>query len=145
MAATVNHKLVGACREHAPERPPGRVEEQANRLRSAVSRAARAGLGLALLAQSALAVQDPTRPPAGLVTPPPGMSQDEGAPLVVSGVFVVGKQTFAIVGEREVRVGDRLGDVGVTRIDETGVWLRTSSGPRLLRLLPEIKKLPARP
>jgi hypothetical protein len=67
------------------------------------------------------------------------------APLRVGGVFLAGEHSFAFVDEREVRVGDRLGDGRVTRIDETGVWLRGPGGTRLLRLLPDIKKPPAKP
>lgn len=77
--------------------------------------------------------------------PLPGAAKVVEAPLRVSGVFLAGKLSFAIVDDREIRVGDRLGDAQVTRIDEAGVWLRTPAGTRLLRLLPEIKKPPARP
>lgn len=96
---------------------------------------------VALLAQPAWAgLADPTRPPAGLGREAVG----ETAPpaLVVSTVFLMGKRPYAIVDGMTVRVGDRLGDARVTRIDEQGVWLAEGTGKRLLKLLPDIDKRP---
>ncbi|MEW6676833.1 MAG: hypothetical protein AB1421_02840 [Pseudomonadota bacterium] len=83
---------------------------------------------------------DPTRPP-------PGQGSDAGgdtAPpaLVVSTVFLMGKRPYAIVDGMTVRVGDRLCEARVTRIDEQGVWLAENGGKRLLKLLPDIDKRP---
>lgn len=98
-----------------------------------------------LLPASAQAAQDPTRPPPGLTAPPSGAAPVVEAPLQVGAIFLAGKLSFAIVDDREVRVGDRLADGRVTGIDETGVWLRVNGATRLLRLLPAIKKPPAKP
>jgi MSHA biogenesis protein MshK len=95
----------------------------------------------ALLAQPAWAgLADPTRPPAGLGQD--ATSETTPPALVVSTVFLMGKRPYAIVDGMTVRVGDRLGDARVTRIDEQGVWLAESGGKRLLKLLPEIDKRP---
>ena len=58
----------------------------------------------------------------------------------------MGNDAYALVAGQAVRLGDRL-DLGaaagvgrVTRIDESGVWLKTRTGLRQLRLLPQVKK-----
>ena len=98
-------------------------------------------LSVALPARAAGALADPTRPPpghaaAGEVPPEP--------PLVVGSVFLSGRQAYALVDGREVRVGDSLGEGRVARIDERGVWIRLPRGLRLLPLLPAVRKSPAR-
>lgn len=92
---------------------------------------------------SASDLADPTRPPAGFA------AHTAEAPLSVSpprvsSVLLMGAKSHAIVDGRLVRVGDRLQAGRVDKIDETGVWLRTSAGPRRLELLPGIEKLPSR-
>lgn len=100
------------------------------------------GLLACLPLNAAEPLADPTRPPPGHnvgaepVPPPP--------PLVVSSVFVTGRQAYATVDGREVRVGDRLGEGRVTRIDEQGVWIRLREGMRQLPLLPGVRKTPAK-
>lgn len=97
---------------------------------------------LALPLQAAGPLADPTRPPPGYgagaqpAPPPP--------PLVVSSVFMSGRQAYAVVDGREVRVGDTLGEGRVTRIDEQGVWIRLREGVRQLPLLPGVRKTPAK-
>lgn len=94
---------------------------------------------------------DPTRPPTGLSDQAKGPEATQAAPLRVSSVFLMGGRSYAIVAGQTVRVGDRLdprsesraGAGRVVKIDETGVWLRTASGLRQLKLLPEVKKTPA--
>ena len=94
--------------------------------------------------RAACADLDPTRPLAGLGDPLKQAGAD--APLQVSSVFLMGKNAYALVAGQAVRVGDRL-DLGsaagvgrITRIDESGVWLKTRTGSRQLRLLPQVKK-----
>ncbi len=89
---------------------------------------------------------DPTRPPAGLGDP---LKKPEAAdvPLQVCSVFLMGKNSYALVAGQTVRVGDRLNPGSasggrVTRIDESGLWFRTTTGLRQLRLLPQVKKTP---
>ncbi|HRH80807.1 MAG TPA: hypothetical protein PLW81_07165 [Thiobacillaceae bacterium] len=108
---------------------------------AAILLACLAGLGAA----AAHADHDPTRPPPGLADNSPEAAQAVQAAPQVSSIFRAGRLVFAIIDGREVKVGDRLGDGRVTRIDETGVWLRTPQGSRLLPLLPEVKKRPSGP
>lgn len=99
----------------------------------------------ALAAAPARAEHDPTQPPPGLSDTAPAAAETAPAPLQVSSIFRAGKASFAVIDGREVKVGERVGDGRVTRIDETGVWLRTPQGNRMLPLLPEVKKRPAKP
>ena len=96
-------------------------------------------LGATLLAQAGM--NDPTRPPPGFGLPP-GQAPAE-APLVVGGIFLMGTKPYALVDGMTVRVGDRLGEARVTRIDHQGVWLQGGAGKRLLKLAPEVEKRPA--
>lgn len=99
-------------------------------------------LPLLLVAAPALAdMTDPTRPPPGFSTQ--GSVQVAEPPLLVTSVFLMGERPYALVDGMTVRVGDRLGDGRVNRIEEQGVWLKTRAGKRLLRLVPGIDKKPA--
>jgi MSHA biogenesis protein MshK len=102
----------------------------------------RRGLGLALVAPLATAswagMTDPTQPPPTLAAP--GVGASAAAPLTVTTVFLMDKRPHAIVDGLTVRVGDPLGDGRVSAIDERGVWLKTPSGKRLLRLVPDVDK-----
>lgn len=104
------------------------------------------GLLLALLLAAmapahAADLADPTRPPAGFdeqaknAPPPP--------PPRVQSLFLMGDKPYAIVDGRVLRLGDRLEDGRVNRIDASGVWLRTPSGNKQLKLLPDVAKTPA--
>jgi hypothetical protein len=96
-------------------------------------------LVLASVAQAE--ITDPTRPPAGFGAP--DTAQDQPPPLVVNSVFLMGRKPYALVDGMAVRVGDRLGEGRVSRIDEAGVWLKTPAGTRHLKLVPGIDKRPA--
>lgn len=89
---------------------------------------------------SAAEIADPTRPPSGIGAQPREVHAE--APLRVDSLFLMGKASYAIVDGRVVRVGDRLDAGRIDRIDESGVRLRTASGPRQLKLLPAVKKTP---
>lgn len=101
-------------------------------------------LGLILSAFAVLAsaaeLPDPTRPPTAVRA---AASVPE-APLVVTALYRLGTRPYALVDGMVVHVGDPLGDARVTRIDETGVWLKGSAGVRQLRLLPEVAKTVAK-
>jgi hypothetical protein len=86
---------------------------------------------------------DPTRPPAGFSEQPQAVDAPREAPLLVSSVFLMARKPYALVDGQAVRVGDKLEAGRVTKIDETGVWLKTANGMRQLRLLPDVKKTPA--
>ena len=99
-------------------------------------------LAILLAAAPALAgMTDPTRPPPGFSAQ--GMNPVAEPPLLVTSVFLMGTRPYALVDGITVRVGDRLGDGRVNRIEEQGVWLKTRAGKRLLRLVPGIDKKPA--
>ncbi len=86
---------------------------------------------------------DPTRPPTGFSEQVGDSDTPKEAPLQVSSVFLMGKKPYALLDGQVVRVGDKLEAGRVSKIDETGVWLKTPSGPRQLKLLPDVKKTPA--
>ena len=93
------------------------------------------------LLSSAWADNDPTKPPPGFGNLP-GADQPLvlEAPLVVQSLFLTGKHPYAVVDDMTVRVGDRLADSRVSKIDEHGVWLGTRKDRRLLKLTPDISK-----
>lgn len=103
------------------------------------------GLALLLLACALPAIAaelgDPTRPPAGFSEK--AAEAPPEAALLVSSVFLMGAKPYAIVDGQVVRVGDRLKAGRIRKIDESGVWLKTPSGMRQLKLLPDVKKTPA--
>jgi hypothetical protein len=86
---------------------------------------------------------DPTRPPAGFSEQPKAADAPKEAPQQVSGVFLMGRKPYAVLDGQVVRVGDKLEAGKVTKIDENGIWLRTPTGPRQLKLLPDVVKKPA--
>lgn len=102
----------------------------------------RQGLALLLLTCSlsvaAADMGDPTRPPAGFSEKAAEAPQE--AALLVSSVFLMGAKPYAILDGQVVRVGDRLKAGRIRKIDESGVWLKTPSGMRQLKLLPDVKK-----
>jgi hypothetical protein len=103
-------------------------------------------LALALLLSAfpafAADLGDPTRPPAGFSEQPKAADAPKEAPLQVSSVFLMGSKPYAVVDGQVVRVGDKLEAGQVVRINESGVWLKTPSGPRQLKLLPDVIKTP---
>lgn len=98
-----------------------------------------AGLMLAAVSAVAAEVRDPTRPPPGY-----GGAAPAAPPARVSSVMLRSDgRSVAIVNGEPVRVGDRLPEGRVTRIDEGGLWLATDSGPKRIGLLPAVAKKPA--
>ena len=94
------------------------------------------------LPQALAAMDDPTRPPPGFGAPRGAQPQE--APLQVGGVFLMGPKPYALVNGMTVHPGDRLGGGQVERIDHRGVWLKVGGGKRLLELVPDVVKRPAR-
>ncbi len=86
---------------------------------------------------------DPTRPPAGFSEKAQAAEAPQEAALLVSSVFLMGARPYAILDGQVVRVGDRLEAGRIRKIDESGVWLKTPTGMRQLKLLPDVKKTPA--
>ena len=100
---------------------------------------------LAVVALSGYAVADafdPTRPPAGYYQARPG---DPGAQpqSVVTSVVLHADRAYALVGGRVVKVGDVLDEGRVIKIDQNGIWLKTSHGIEQIKLLPGVSKRPA--
>ncbi len=94
-------------------------------------------LGGAVLAES---LPDPTRPPGGV---------DETTSVVVpSGpalqvIRTLDGKRLAIISGQTVKVGGKVGDAIVTRIDEDRVLLRGPEGVQTLKLFPEVEKNPS--
>lgn len=106
--------------------------------------AGRATLGLFLacaLPTQAADMADPMRPPSGFGEPAAAAARE--APMRVSGVFLMSKQPYAIIDGQVARVGDRLEAGRIGKIDATGVWLKTATGLRQLKLLPDVAKTPS--
>lgn len=113
--------------------------------RSRVARFARlAALYVMACALPAVAadLSDPTRPPTGFSEQPRAAEAPQAAPLLVGSVFLMGRKPYAILDGQVVRVGDRLESGRISKIDESGVWLKTPTGPIQLKLLPDVKKTP---
>lgn len=83
---------------------------------------------------------DPTRPPGGV---------DAAVPtLVPSGpalqlIRTLDGKRMAIISGQAVRVGGKVNDAIVTRIDEDRVMLRGPEGVQTLKLFPEVEKNPS--
>lgn len=96
-----------------------------------------------LLPMMAAAQADPTRPPAALLAPAPGASAPHAAaPASAPAPHVTRVQSVqvphggaasALVDDKLVFVGDRVGERSVTAIDGEGVLLRDARG-RVSRL-----------
>lgn len=84
--------------------------------------------------------EDPTRPPPGFSETAADPAAVQEAPLNLTSLFLMGRQPYAVIDGLVVRLGDRLGNGRVTRIDETGVRLKTPEGVRHLKLLPDVEK-----
>jgi len=104
------------------------------------------GLAVLLLAcalpAAAADIGDPTRPPTGFSEQVSAKDTPHEAPMLVNSVFLMGSKSYAVLDGQVVRVGDKLADGRISKIDEAGVWLRTPTGPRQLKLLPDVKKTP---
>lgn len=95
------------------------------------------GLSGAVQAES---MPDPTRPPAGM---------DATIPVVVpSGpalqlIRTLDGKRMAIISGQAVKVGAKVGEAIVTRIDEDRVVLRGAEGVQTLKLFPDVEKNPS--
>jgi len=78
---------------------------------------------------------DPTRPPT-FSTSAPG-AEKAAAERRLQSVLIAPGRSVAVIDGELVRVGSRLGDAQVVKIDESGVVLRGSGGTQTLRLLPD--------
>jgi MSHA biogenesis protein MshK len=85
---------------------------------------------------------DPTRPPSPVAGAPGGEKGDQSRTL--QSVLIAPGRSVAVVDGRMVRVGSRLGDAEVVKIDESGVVLRSSGRTETLKLLPDAKRVRSR-
>ena len=96
-------------------------------------------IGLSGAAQ-AESLPDPTRPPPGV---------DAAATIVVTSgpmlqvIRTLDGQRLAIISGQALKVGGKVGDAIVTRIDEDRVMLRGPEGVQTLKLFPDVEKSPA--
>jgi len=102
-----------------------------------------ASLLLALPAQGAETLPDPTRPPAAW------LSRDAAADPAVAGrrlqTVIVPKRgkPVAVIGGQRVALGELYGDAKVVRISEKEVVLEGPEGREVLELVPDVEKRPA--
>lgn len=90
-------------------------------------------------------VPDPTRPAAAVMTTEaPGSA----AAPVESGVQTVilrpGGKSVAVINGQQVAVGGKLGDKRVMKITESEVVLKGESGREVIRVTPDIEKVPVK-
>ncbi len=85
---------------------------------------------------------DPTRPPSPAAGVPGG--QKSAQSRILQSVLIAPGRSVAVVDGEMVRVGSRLGDAVVVKIDEIGVVLRSSGRTETLRLLPDVKRVGSR-
>lgn len=85
---------------------------------------------------------DPTRPPS----PAAGVPGGEGSAQsrILQSVLIAPGRSVAVIDGEMVRVGSRLGDAEVVKIDESGVVLRSGGRTETLRLLPDAKRVGSR-
>lgn len=99
--------------------------------------------GMAVLGPTqAESLPDPTRPALGATASSPGETSGpsaSGGPQLQAIRSQAGVRSAMIDGQ-SVRIGAKVGDAVVTRIDEDRVWLRGSGGVRELKLFPEVEK-----
>lgn len=92
-------------------------------------------------AAHAAGLPDPTRPPASFDAGSAAAAQPSGPRLQV--VRTIGAQRSAVISGQAVKVGSKVGDAVVTRIDEDRVQLRGPEGMQTLKLFPDVDKQPA--
>ncbi|HET7776025.1 MAG TPA: hypothetical protein VFK74_06635 [Azospira sp.] len=104
------------------------------------------GLFLGLLlpglvwAQAAPALADPTRPPATILSLTPGAAGEvlPAGPVLQSVLIPRYGRPVAVIDGQSLRLGERLGDAVLSRINEHDVTLTGPGGVTVLRLTPEV-------
>ena len=85
---------------------------------------------------------DPTRPPSLAAGVPGGEKAAQSRTL--QSVLIAPGRSVAVIDGQMVRVGSRLGNAEVVKIDEIGVVLRSSGRTETLKLLPDAKRVGSR-
>lgn len=92
----------------------------------------------------AQALADPTRPP-NMIEVSAAESGSRASGPVLKSILLSSNRRLAVIDDRTVNVGDRVGDARVIAIDADSVKLRGTEGVTLLRLLPEVKRNGSKP
>lgn len=98
---------------------------------------------VAIGAAAAEILQDPTRPPASLFAAAEGDAATVAATnsaYVLQSVLIGAGRRSAIIGGRQLAIGERLGGYTLVRIAETEVLLQGPEGSRTLKLFPGVDK-----
>lgn len=95
------------------------------------------GLSGAVQAES---LPDPTRPPGGMDAAVPTVAPSG---LALQVIRTLDGKRMAIISGQAVKVGGKVGDAVVMRIDEDRVVLRGAEGVQTLKLFPDVEKSPA--
>jgi MSHA biogenesis protein MshK len=98
-----------------------------------------AGLVLAALAWPAAAIEDPTRPPAGLRAGS-GQRMGAGDGLVLQSVIIAPGSRSAIISGEHVMLGGKIGNARLVKVSEGAVVLMIGSMQRRLELYPGVHK-----
>lgn len=103
-------------------------------------------LGFLIGAGPALAqLPDPTRPADVPAAPALGPGT---APAIASGIQTVilrpGGKSVAVINGQHLEVGARVGDKRVVKISESEVVLKGPSGREIIKLTPDIEKMPVK-
>ncbi|WP_319243164.1 hypothetical protein [uncultured Propionivibrio sp.] len=102
-------------------------------------------LGLVLVGSSALAqrtASDPMRPPVGVMVDPAAADGKEVAiaPVLQSVVMPVKGKPIAIIGGQQVRLGEKIGENRLVRLNEREAVLEGPGGAERLSLTPLVDK-----
>lgn len=105
-------------------------------------------LACAQTAPAADAARDPTAWPPALraaIAAEAASAAGSAPSRAVQQLLFVDGRAYVVAGGRRYGVGDHLGEAQITRIDETGVWLREGATTRREQLLSGVEKRPAAP
>jgi len=106
-------------------------------MKNAINNCLTKGLAFLLLCSSlsAIAFDDPTRPPTFRPANPEAVKQT-GASFALSSILISPQRSVAIINGRTVKLGDWLGNFQVHSIDVNSVTLTEDREHLTLRLLP---------
>jgi MSHA biogenesis protein MshK len=105
-----------------------------NTARSSIARLLFVAVGF--ISASALAQVDPMRPPDA----PDAVAPADVDRSVLKSILISPQRTEALIGDKVVRVGERIGNAHVVKISESEVILRDENGLQTLKLFPGIEK-----
>jgi MSHA biogenesis protein MshK len=123
------------------------IKPHPRRRRTTARCAVSAGLCVVLLSLAAPApaqLEDPTRPPPSLATPPAPPAEDKVGETswVLSSILISPSRRLAVINGRTLAPGDKLGDAVVREIRPSGVRLQRGDETVTLPLLPAPVKAP---